>query len=130
MSFKVVRIIKKEDILAEGLAWEDAMAIMGERAKNQLSRNYSYEVRFKDGTMRNRRDAHGAGSQFDINDTEVRGKSDSKGKVRKMSCENCKWDNPEDGVCRNPNDDLCLKEGVAPDGSYWCYEVRLSEGTP
>ena len=42
-----------------------------------------------------------------------------------MSCENCKWDNPEEGVCYSLNP-LCHKEGRAPDGSFWCHEVQSS----
>ena len=42
-----------------------------------------------------------------------------------MSCETCKFDNQEaDIICCSPNDDLYIKEGLAPDGSYWCYEPR------
>lgn len=46
-----------------------------------------------------------------------------------MSCETCKWDAipPDRVMCRSPHDELYIKEGVAPDGSYWCYELRLSE---
>ncbi len=57
--YKVVRIIKEENLLAEGLNWEDAIAVANHRAKDQLSRNYSYEVRDEKNDVGYEIQAHG-----------------------------------------------------------------------
>ena len=57
--FKVVRVIKEEHLLGEGLSWEDAVAAVDQRAADQLSRSYSYEVRDEKGDLRYEKQAHG-----------------------------------------------------------------------
>ena len=58
-TFKVVQVVKKEELIAEGLYFEDATAIMEHRAANQISRSYSFEVRHADGTLSTDKQAHG-----------------------------------------------------------------------
>lgn len=59
--FKVIRVIKEENILAENLNYEDAISIVDSRAKDQLSRKYSYEVRDRENGLRYKKQAHGEG---------------------------------------------------------------------
>ena len=57
--FKVVRVIREEHLLADNLNYEDAISIMDARAKDQISRNYSYEVRDEKNGLRVSKQAHG-----------------------------------------------------------------------
>lgn len=57
--FKVVRVISEEELLAEGLNYEDAVAIVQTRAKNQLSQRYIFEVRNLKNVVQYAKQAHG-----------------------------------------------------------------------
>jgi len=62
MGYKVVRIIKKEDTIADNLQWEDAVAIANKRAESQRLQSYSYEVRTEDDSVVYQKVAHWDGS--------------------------------------------------------------------
>lgn len=58
-NFNVVCVIKEENLLAEGLSYEDAVSLVDARAKDQLSQSYSYEVRDLKNGLRYEKQAHG-----------------------------------------------------------------------
>jgi len=62
MGYKVIRIIKEEDVLADNLQWEDAVSVVNTRAASQRLRNYSYEVRTEDDSVVYQKVAHWDGS--------------------------------------------------------------------
>ena len=58
--YRVVRIIKEEHLLADGMNWEDAVSVVDARAKDQFLTSYSYEVRGKkDESPHYQKVAHG-----------------------------------------------------------------------
>jgi hypothetical protein len=58
-TYKVVRVIETEDLLADGLLYEDALAIINNRADDQLATNYRFEIRTEDGGVRRTLQARG-----------------------------------------------------------------------